>query len=118
MIKKLEISGIHTKLDAKLKAYATEKIGKLDEYLPDHARPSAHAEVKLMTEKIKARQIHRCEVILFLPHEEIVAKATGDTLIAAIDAAEAKLKPMLRKYKGRHGRGRLHHRLIGKIRRR
>ena len=118
MIGKLEISGIHTKVDKNLRAYVTEKIGNLDKYLMRSARESAHAEVKLIGEKIKVRQIYICEVILFLPHGVIASKESGENFMAAVDLVEAKLKVQLKKYKGRHSRNRLHHGMLGKIRRR
>lgn len=117
MIKKLEISGIHAKLDEDVRSYASEKIGKLDKYLPKSARSSAHADIKLVSENQKARKTYKCEVILYLPHQELVVKEQGANFMAAVDGVESKLKVLLKKYKGRHGRDRLHHKIISKIRR-
>jgi ribosomal subunit interface protein len=118
MINKLEISGIHAKLDKQTQEYTKEKIGKIDKYLPKSARSSAHADIKLIEENQKTRKIYKCEVILYLPHQELVVKERGTNFITAVDGVEARLKVLLKKYKGRHGRDRLHHKLIGKIRRR
>ena len=118
MIKKLEISGIHAKIDKKLRDYVTEKIGLVDKYLPRSARESAHTEVKLIGEKIKTRQVYICEVILYLPHGVITSKENAGSFEEAVDLVEDKLKNQLKKYKDRHGRKRLHHRVFDKIRRR
>ncbi|OGL29819.1 ribosomal subunit interface protein [Candidatus Saccharibacteria bacterium RIFCSPHIGHO2_02_FULL_47_12] len=118
MINKLEISGVHAKLDKETKTYTQNKVGRLDKYLPKSARASAHAEVRLAIENQKARKLYVCEVVLYLPHQELVVKEKAANFITAVDGAEAKLKVLLKKYKGRHGRDRLHHKLIGKIRRR
>ncbi|HLB66821.1 MAG TPA: ribosome-associated translation inhibitor RaiA [Candidatus Saccharimonadales bacterium] len=115
MISKVEINGVHTKLDAKTQEYALEKIGKVDKYLPRHARASAHVEVKLIKEKIRAREIFTCEVVLFLPHSVVTSKESAPSFMVAIDLVEGKLKNQLKKYKGRHSRDRLHHRVLSKI---
>lgn len=118
MIQKLEINGVHAKVDEKLHKYVIKKIGKLDQYMSSHSRESAHAEVKLKEEKIKARIQHTCEVILFLPKDVITSKNTAPTMLAAIDNVEAKLKNQLKKHKETHeGRSRLHRRVIRRLRR-
>ncbi len=91
MIKKIEISGIHTEVTDDLKKYVTKKIGKLDQYLPVHARRTAHAEVKLKERKVKKRTECTCEVILHLPKETIMTKETTVNMFAAIDVVEQKL---------------------------
>ena len=116
MIQKLEINGIHTKVDEDLNKYVTKKIGKLDRYLSRHARVSAHAEVKLKENKIKAKKEYTCEVILFLPHGSITTKESTMNMYAAVDIVEAKLKNQLKKYKEKHNL-RLHRRVLARIRR-
>jgi ribosomal subunit interface protein len=115
MIKKFGISGVHMHADKKTDAYARSKIGGLDRYMPNHARASAHADIKLIEKKIKARTEYTCEAILFLPHGELVAKETGPTILAAIDAVEPKLKAQLQKYKSKHGSLRVHRRILRKL---
>ena len=118
MIEKLEISGIHISVEDDLHKYIVKKICKLDQYIPRRARESAHAEVKLMANKIKARKQATCEVILHLPHSVITTKETTLNMFAAVDIVEQKLKNQLKKYKGQHGRGRLHHRVMARFLRR
>ena len=53
MIQKLEISGVHTDVDKKLREYVTRKIGKLDRFAPRKTRESIHAEIILKDTKAK-----------------------------------------------------------------
>jgi ribosomal subunit interface protein len=117
MIKKLEMSGVHFEIDTRLRNYVTKKIGKLDHYMPRHARESAHAEVFLKEKKIKAKKECVCEVILRLPHETLTTSEATVNMYAAVDIVEAKLRNQLEKYKMKHGNPRLRHRLIAKLRR-
>lgn len=117
MIKKLEISGVHTKVDKKLQDYATKKIGKLDRYLSKHARVSAHAEILIKESKIKQRKQHTCEVVLYLPKDTLTVKETTLNPFAAVDIVEAKMKNQLKKYKETHSSLRLHRRVLARLRR-
>ncbi len=118
MIKKLEISGIHTKLTDKTENYIKAKIGGLDKYVPKNARSSQHVEVKLKEAKSKQKLNFECEVIMYLPHTQLTTKARGSTPEAAIDEAEAKLKIQLKKYKEKHGGPQFHHKVISYLKRR
>ncbi|MCA9344539.1 ribosome-associated translation inhibitor RaiA [Candidatus Saccharibacteria bacterium] len=118
MIKKIVINGVHTEVSEDLKKYIYKKIGKLDKYLPLHARKSAHVEVKLKEKKIKAHTDCMAEVILHLPKEIITSKETTVNLYAAIDVTEEKIKNQIKKYKSKHGAGRIHQRVLARIKRR
>lgn len=118
MIKKLEISGVHTTVSEELKKYIGKKIGKLDRYMPKHARVSAHAEILIKESKIKTRKQHTCEIILYLPKETFTIKETTLNPFAAVDIVEAKLKTHLKKYKETHGSLRIHRRVLARLRRR
>jgi ribosomal subunit interface protein len=117
MIQKLEITGVHLKVDKKLHDYTTKKIGKLDRYMSRHVRESAHAEIFLKEAKIKAKKECTCEVVLHLPKDTITTKETTMNIFAAVDIVEAKLKNQLKKYKETHDSARLHRRLISRLRR-
>lgn len=114
---KLEITGVHMDLDAKIQKYVTAKLNKLEKYLPRHARESAHAEVFLKERKIKTRKECTCEVVLHLPKETIRTEETTMNMYAAVDIVEAKLKNQLKKYKETHSSLRIHKRVIAKFRR-
>ena len=102
MIKRLEITGVHFDVGADLKEYVVRKIGKLDGYIPRHARQTAHAEVKLKGSKAKNKLSHICEVILHLPGEIFALKESAQSMFEAVDISEEKLKIYLKKYKGLH----------------
>ncbi len=118
MIEKLEISGIHTTLTPDLQKYVAKKIGKLDKYMPKHARDSAHVEVMLKEVKAKNKKECVCEVVMYLPHDTLTTKEATVNMFAAIDIVETKLKNQLKKYKEKHTSLKIHRRVIAKLRRR
>jgi ribosomal subunit interface protein len=99
---RLEVDHLHVKSDPKLNSYIDEKLGKLDHLLSRHARRSAHAEVKLKKGPGRGKKQFICEVIMHLPQEIVTTNQTAETLTAAVDLAEAKLKNQLKKYKDKH----------------
>ncbi len=117
MISKIEINGVHFDVEPKLKTYVLKKLGKLDKYIPKHARESAHLEVFLKEMKIKTKREKICEVVLHLPKEKLTVEESTVNMYAAVDIVEAKLKNQIKKYKNKHGAPQLRHRLIGKLRR-
>jgi ribosomal subunit interface protein len=117
MIKKLEISGQHTKVTPELKKYVTRKIGRLDRYQSRHTRESMHAEVHLKESKAKDKKQFTCSVVLHLPHETLDASETTINMFAAIDIVETKLKSQLKKYKDTHTNAKFHRRIVARLRR-
>ncbi len=116
MLQKFEIQGVHSVVDAKLRAYTTKKIGGLDRYISRHSRASAHAEVHLKEIKPRNHDGCRCEVTLYLPHQTIIVKESALNMYAAVDIVEAKLKQQLQKYKDLNGKTQRH--LFARFRRR
>lgn len=112
MIQKLEINGVHTILTDDLKKYITKKIGKLDRFLPRHARESAHAEVYVKEVMIKAKKECIAEVVLHLPGATLMTKESTINMFAAVDIVEAKLRNQLKKYKETHSSLRIHRRVL------
>lgn len=117
MIKKLEISGVHTTVGEDLKKYISKKVGKLDRYMPKHARESAHAEVLIKESTLKTRKQFTCEVVLHIPHSTITIKETTINPFAAVDIVEVRLKNQLKKYKETHSSLKLHRRFLARLRR-
>jgi putative sigma-54 modulation protein len=117
MIKKLDINAVHLDLDPKLKSYVSKKVGRLDRYIPRHARESAHAEVFLKERKIKGKKECICEVVLQLPQDTITLNEATVNMYAAVDIVEAKLKNQLKKYKDTHGVHGLHRRVLSRLKR-
>jgi ribosomal subunit interface protein len=117
MIKKLEISGLPSGADDKLKKYVTKSVNKLERYMPRRSRESAHVEVKLRENKAQSNKKCTAEFIIHMPHETLNAKEATLNMFAAVDIVEAKLRNQLKKYKETHTNPRLLRRLSGKLRR-
>jgi putative sigma-54 modulation protein len=102
MISHIDIAGINLELGEDIKKYIRRKVGKLDKYMPRHARVSAHAEVKLRQTKQKTGNKYECEIIMHMPEESVQAKESTMNMFAAVDIVEQKLKNQLVKYKQAH----------------
>lgn len=99
MIKKIEISGIRLEVDKDLQKYITNKIRKIERYIPKNSRRNVHVEVKLREEKAKDKKHCFCEIIIHLPGEDITAIDSTINMYAACDIVIAKLKSQLEKYR-------------------
>lgn len=99
MITAIEITGIKYELDMTTKKYVNRKIGRLDRYLPRHARASVTAEVKLKQVNRDHGNKYEAEVVLNVPDKTITAADSTVNMLAAVDIVEAKLVSQLRKYK-------------------
>lgn len=102
MIQNIDITGVKFDLDDTTKKYVYKKIGRLDRYLPKHARKSAMAEVKLKEVNRDHGNKYEAEVILHIPDKRITAKDSTMNMLAAVDIVEAKLTTQLKKYKEMH----------------
>lgn len=102
MIQHINISGVKYDLDAATKKYVTKKIGRLDRFLPRHARKSVTAEVKLKEVNRDHGNKYEAEVILHVPDKRITAKDSTMNVLAAVDIVELKLANQLKKYKDLH----------------
>jgi putative sigma-54 modulation protein len=99
MIEAISITGVKYELDAATKKYVTRKIGRLDRYLPKHARKSVRAEVKIKQVNRDYGNKYEAEVILTVPDKVLTAKDSTVNALAALDIVEAKMVNQLRKYK-------------------
>ncbi|HEY1085169.1 MAG TPA: ribosome-associated translation inhibitor RaiA [Candidatus Saccharimonadales bacterium] len=102
MIQSIAISGVKFTPDEQTKKYVTKKIGRLDRFLPRHARKSAHAEVILKEVNRDHGNKYEAEIILNVPDKKLTAKDSTVNMLAAVDIVEAKLTNQLRKYKDMH----------------
>jgi putative sigma-54 modulation protein len=111
MITSLDMTGVKYTINETTRKYVLRKIGRLDRYLPRHARQSVRADVKLKQVNRDHGNKYEAEVILHVPEHTLTAKDSTMNMLAAIDIVEAKLLAQLKKYKGvtmRHvGRRRL-----------
>jgi ribosomal subunit interface protein len=118
MLRRLDIIGVHYALSDRLRADITKQLGRLDRYIPKHARESAHMEVRLREAKHEGRVLPECEVSLKLPRETIVLKEFGATIYAAVDIAEDKLKQQIKRYKDQLPSGERSQHIFARLRRR
>lgn len=99
MIESIDITGIRYDVDETTKKYITKKIGRLDRYLPRHARKTASADVRLRQVNATHGNKYEAEVVLNIPDKRMMAKDSTMNMLAAIDIIEAKLVTQLHKYK-------------------
>lgn len=117
MIEKLDIEGIHMKIDEPITKYVQKKLAQLDKYVPKSARKSVHGEVMLKEDKTNDGNHCTCEVTLRLPKEVINVTESTVNIYAAIDIVEAKLKQRITKYKELHS-SKLSRRLLARLNKR
>lgn len=99
MITSIDITGIQYDVSDRTQKYVVEKVGKLDRFVPSHARKTMAADVKLRQVNRDHGNKYEAEVILQVPDRIITAKDSTLNMMAAIDIVEAKLVAQLRKYK-------------------
>lgn len=99
MIEAIEITGEQYDVDDLTKKYVTKKIGRLDRYLPRHARKSVSAEIKLRQINGNHGNKYEAEIILLIPDRTIVATDSTTNMLAAVDIIEAKVIAQLHRYK-------------------
>ena len=99
MIEAIDITGVKFDVDDATRKYVTKKIGRLDRYLPRHARKSVTADIKLKQIDKPHGNKYEAEVILNVPEKVLMAKDSTLNVLAAVDIVEAKLATQLHKYK-------------------
>lgn len=99
MIQSIDIQGLKYDLDDTTKKYVMKKVGRLDRYLPRHARKSVTADVKLTQIDKPNGNKYQAEIILNVPDKRLTAKDSTMNMLAAVDIVEAKIVAQLHKYK-------------------
>lgn len=99
MINLISITTDKYEIDNATKKYVMRKVGRLDRYLPRHARKTAHADVILREVNRSHGNKYEAEIIIKLPGKVVTAKDSTVNMLAAIDIVEAKLATQLHKYK-------------------
>ena len=116
---KLELTGRNFEFDDKMKAYAEDKIGGLEKYLPKGVRETASCALVLEDDP-NGREDNRyvCEAVMQVRGTTVVSREATVNIYAAIDIVEAKLKSQLSKYKEKSTleprRGRMLSRWLGR----
>ncbi len=99
MIESIKITGIKYDVDDTTRKYVLKKIGRLDRYLPRHARKTATADVRLKQINADHGNKYEAEIILNIPDKRLTVKDSTVNMLAAVDIIEAKLVTQLHKYK-------------------
>lgn len=99
MIESIDIIGVKYEVDETTKKYVIKKIGRLDRYLPRHARKSVTADVKLKQINGDHGNKYEAEILLRVPDKLLTATDSTVNMLAAVDIVEAKLVAQLHKYK-------------------
>lgn len=99
MINLISITGDKYTVDQATRKYIIRKIGRLDRYIPRHARKTASAEIILREVNRAHGNKYEAEVIMQIPGKKLTAKDSTVNMLAAIDIVEAKLATQLHKYK-------------------
>ena len=99
MIEAIDITGTKYDVDETTRKYVMKKIGRLDRYLPKHARKSVTAQVRLRQVNRDFGNKYEAEVILHIPDKQLTAKDSTVNILAAVDIVEAKIVTQLHKYK-------------------
>ncbi|HEU0266353.1 MAG TPA: ribosome-associated translation inhibitor RaiA [Candidatus Saccharimonadaceae bacterium] len=99
MIEAITITGVKYTPDEQTKKYVLRKVGRLDRFLPRHARKSVSAEVTLKQVNRDHGNKYEAEILLHVPDKELTAKDSTLNVLAAVDIVEAKLAAQLARYK-------------------
>jgi len=99
MIEAISLNGVKYDIDENTRRYVMKKIGRLDRYLPKHARKSVSAEVKIKQVNRANGNKYEAEIIFHVPDKKLTAKDSTVNALAAIDIVEAKIVAQLHKYK-------------------
>ena len=99
MIEAIDITGVKYDIDENTRKYVTKKLGRLDRYLPKHARKSVTLEVKLQQVNRDHGNKYEAEAILSVPDKRMTAKDSTVNILAAVDIVELKMANQLRRYK-------------------
>ena len=116
---KCELSARNFEADEKIKEYATEKLGRLEKYLPKRSRDNAACSI-LLEEDPSGREDNRfvCEAVVEVDGARMISREGTVNMYAAIDIVEAKLKAQFSRYKAklmfRPRRLRMLYRLVGR----
>ncbi len=100
MIDKIEISGSGYKVEEPLRKYAKKRIGKLDRYLPRHAKKDVVCKVIVTGIGKGKSDKYEVSVAMEIPGGKVIAaRDECSNEFAGIDLLEAKLMGQIRRYK-------------------
>lgn len=95
----IDITGIKYDVDEQTRKYIEKKLGRLERYVPKHARKSYRTEVKIKQIDKSRGNKYQAEVILHMPEKHLTATDSTTNVMAAVDIVQEKLKRQLHRYK-------------------
>lgn len=99
MLKFSDITGVKYSVDDQTRKYVEKRLGRLDRYLPRHARKTAQIEVKLKQIDKSHGNKYEVDATLSIPEKTLRATDQAGNMLAAVDIVEAKLKGQIRRYR-------------------
>ncbi|MBP6880252.1 ribosome-associated translation inhibitor RaiA [Candidatus Saccharibacteria bacterium] len=99
---KYEIQGKNYEIGGDIRKYIEKMLKSVEKTVPRHAKKTVHATVTLSESRSKKPDRFEAEVMLHLPHDDLIAKERTVNIFAATDIVEEKLKNQVRKYKTKH----------------
>jgi ribosomal subunit interface protein len=95
---KISIVGRQIRVPAEAETYARDKLTKLGKYFAG----IQHADVVMMIDGHGQQRLHEVEASVTLGHgARLQGRGAGNDMMAAIDAAEAKLQKQIRRFHAR-----------------
>ena len=100
----IDIETTNIELNAPLREYIEEKIGKLDKFLKRFEGGDVHVKVEVARSSKHHRHgdVYRAEANLHFPGGMLRAEHQGDDVRVAINKVKNKLQREIRKYKTTH----------------
>ncbi|HSX41199.1 MAG TPA: ribosome-associated translation inhibitor RaiA [Candidatus Saccharimonadales bacterium] len=99
---KLQTTGRHFELDAKIMEYIEKKIGNLDKFLPRGTGEVSGSVILELDESHTADSQCISEIEIDVKGERMHAREETVNMYAAIDICEQKLKAQILRYKSKH----------------
>lgn len=100
MISKIDVSGSGYKVEEPLRKYAKKRIGKLDHYLPRHARKDIVCKVIITSIGKGKSEKYEVSAAMEIPGGKVLAaRDECSNEFAGVDLIEAKLTGQIRRYK-------------------
>jgi len=102
MIDKIEITGSGYKVEEPLRKYAKKRIGKLDRYLPRHAKKDVVCKVIVAEIGKGKNEKYEVSAAMEIPGGKVLAaRDECSNEFAGVDLIEAKLTGQIRRYKAK-----------------
>ena len=99
-------------LNDDIKKYVEKKIGKLDRKISRKVRSTIFAKVMLKENAQVKKGRFSCQVIMYLPEQQLIVEEATINMFAAVDIVESRLKNQISKYHSKHSQHRTERRKV------